>query len=339
MAALNGSALVPIGSSHFTAWDPDNHTIPGPLSSVSPSPTDPSPSPDPISSSSPAPTSPPITPVTSVSTSVNATDLIRVEISIFVVTYVGSNSDTVTTEQLDQASMVTFRFLDDFLEAAFRPLAHEIRYDSIVGVRPDHFHEDIEFILEGRFLNTTTRVPTSQELDSLIRDAFNPPYIETMLIMLENLPDSNPYSRTSSVLFRRGLLESQESSSNTSKVVGITSAFLAALFVTGVVAAHRWGMCNRCSKYLMKKKSTSVKLSHSNTNQLVDTTSSSSTDDDPTERLKEHDENLCRPINEDMMDDSVDEDDSTVDQRSSLRDPLFHEASEPRKSHSRRSNV
>lgn len=333
----DGPALVP--STPFTSWLPGNITLPGSLNSASPSPTKPSPSPDPISSLSPAPTGRPNTPVTSVSTAVNASDLLRVEISIFVVTYVGSHSDSVTTEQLDQVSMVTFRFLDDYLKSAFQPLANEIQYDSIVGVRPDHFNEDIEFIMEGRFLNTTTHVPTTAELDSLVEDAFNEPYVETLLIMLENLPDGNPYSKTSSVLFRKGLLDNQSSSSNTSKVAGITSAFLAAFLVTGVVIAHRWGMCNFCSKFLITEKSTSFKPHQSESDQLVDTTSNASADDDPTECLKENDENLCRPIDDGMMDDSVDGDDMTVDQGSSLHDPLFHEASEPRKSHSRRSNV
>jgi hypothetical protein len=218
---------------------------------------------------------------------------------------------------MNEAEMITLTFIDDYLQQNFE-LVTATTYDSLVGSRtafsPDF--TELDYIASARFGQTSEYVPPTSELDLLVEIALSQPQVQTLLIMLRNLPQDNPYSKTSEVTYKRDTNKSSEKSSSgmsTGGIVGVTSAFLFTFIITGAAFAHRCGLLNPCREY---KRAPQADIKSKDIEVLSNCTSSV---ESPSTRL-DGDDYRSRIIDED---EDIEITFETSSQEEHSHDPLF----------------
>jgi hypothetical protein len=192
----------------------------------------------------------------------------QVVVSPFQVTYDIVAMTALSGQHIDEVVDVTFLYINTYLTNSFSS-NKQVMYDSLVGSRTAHSTDftEIQCMATAQFVNPsdeTMLIPTTSDIDSLLQVAFNPPIVETLLIMLQNLPANNPYSKVSQVLYTQIALQNsipsgdqQPSSSDgkgTATTAGVTGAVLVACLVTGLVALYRHGMLDKIRLTIDKTK-------------------------------------------------------------------------------------
>lgn len=195
-----------------------------------------------------------------VAPSLSATAVLqRVTLPPFKVSFAlsGGATTSVTTEHMLEVVELTLTYIHDFYSLTFELLPSSL-YDSLEGTRTGYAPDfsSMDFAATARFLpnDQTTRVlPTATDLDTLLVSAFQLPAVETMLIMLQNLPMDNPYCKTTLVSYNAITATNNEvnggdKSNSFGAIVGVASAVLVACLVTGAVATYRWSGGRRGNK-------------------------------------------------------------------------------------------
>jgi len=158
----------------------------------------------------------------------------------FSVTYDNVESGgTPSEEDYAEAAEVTVTYLEEFLKSS---LAFEDSYlESLnltvsgIGTGPVR----IGYFGDATFSEESTFVPTQEQLDELIDTALQQPISETLLMMLNNLPEDNPFSKTTNVEYSNSAQPSEPEPLATQLVssTGIVSAVIGASVVVVAVAA------------------------------------------------------------------------------------------------------
>jgi len=153
---------------------------------------------------------------------------------------------------------VTFMFISNYLTSSFS-VDKQIAYESLIGFHMAHSTDfkTIQFMATAKFLkpsDATIFIPSTADVDLLLKISFNQPVVTTLLTMLQNLPGTNPYSQTTAVLCAQAAIptsmpSSRQQSSETGKGVpataSITGAILAVCLFTAIVSFYRWGFIDK----------------------------------------------------------------------------------------------
>ena len=164
---------------------------------------------------------------------------------------------SIEEEQMEEVTIVTLKFLGDVLEEVFEMADDKnIDFEYISGSRTDvsSDYQIFYYSVSAQFHEMSKIVPLMTDIDALFADvAFQAPANETLLILLKNLPASNPYSKTTEIYF--GIVSessTEDEGLGVTGIVSIASAFMVTLCITGVALAHRMG-CTKERKRLRNK--------------------------------------------------------------------------------------
>jgi hypothetical protein len=195
--------------------------------------------------------------------------LMQIPLSQFQVTYsvVSVTSTAVSTENLMEVVDNTFLFINNFLASSFGA-GNQIAYESLIGFHTAHSTDfkTIQFMATAQFLepsNAATFIPNTSDLDLLLQRAFNQPTVKALLLLLQNLPVTNPFSQATEVQYALVAMPTSAPSnkdqssdagarSSVATTTGIAGAIFVAVFITGLVAFYRRGMFDK--KLIAKKE-------------------------------------------------------------------------------------
>lgn len=156
--------------------------------------------------------------------------------------FVGTDPD-LTNVNFQQASAVTANYINDYM-IAFFDFADETNLVD-VETRIDNFLTDpvrIGFDVKYRFGEDSTRVPSQQQLDNLLIQAFQQPNVQALLFALRGLPASNPFSTAVDVSYTSEdgtVFLEERSTMSTAGVIATAAACLLVASVAGLVATNR----------------------------------------------------------------------------------------------------
>jgi len=172
---------------------------------------------------------------------------IEVEASPFRVMYdLKSTVNKVDEESLEEVTKVTLEFLGDVLSEIFAMVDdRNIDFKYVVGARTDvsSNFKVFDYLVSAHFHPTSEVVPLINDIDALLDDiAFEAPAVETLLLLLHNLPKQNPYSQTTHVYYEMVRDEEPaEDGLSTTGIATMAGAFVIAIVVTGAAVARRKG--------------------------------------------------------------------------------------------------
>jgi hypothetical protein len=109
----------------------------------------------------------------------------------------------VTEEQLGAAAVVTLDYLEMYFQGQYAGNA-DTAFSKLNGTVTDFQLDappDIAFDLELLFNETSSFVPSKQEIDILMGLAFDVQFVQPLKNALRQLPESNPFSGTQSVVY------------------------------------------------------------------------------------------------------------------------------------------
>lgn len=171
----------------------------------------------------------------------------------FQVTYnIHGTGTNPTSEQIYAAVNITVAYINEYFLKMFE-VNSLVTYVSLKGsltaISPDF--TEISYNATALFARDSMFVPSMQDLDMLLVTAFQQPGVQTLLVMLQQLPSDNSYSQTLQASYKPAAIPTTGTSSsrNTGAIAGITSAFLVTFFVAGVVVAYRGGAFGWNKKY------------------------------------------------------------------------------------------
>lgn len=146
---------------------------------------------------------------------------------------------------MDAAVDVTLRYLNQYFTNTF-DLVDATRYDTLEGARTGFSADfrNIEYLVSTFFQPTSVFIPSPAEMDTLIETAFQQPAVNDLLLMLEDLPADNPFSKTTDVQYSIVQRRSSDGGRNINSGL-LSGAFLIAFVVTGAAAAHRTGVLDK----------------------------------------------------------------------------------------------
>ena len=150
----------------------------------------PTPGPDPTPV--PAPTQPPV-PIDDV-----------IPLSDFTITYNIAGGEVPGDESFDEAGDVTALYIEEIIRANFE-FSDEISVLSVTTtpLETATAPTEITFATTIEFDPDSLVVPSAGELDVLMATIFQQPTVQTLYLLLRNLPTDNPFSRTDSVGYSR----------------------------------------------------------------------------------------------------------------------------------------
>lgn len=105
-------------------------------------------------------------------------------------------SDSYTEQQFSTAQRITQQFLDDYVSMQFadkKKTGIDKLTSKVLEVNAGS-PPDAAFGLEIKFNESSTFVPSNQEVDVLIESAFMDPAVQELITALQNLPLDNPFS-------------------------------------------------------------------------------------------------------------------------------------------------
>jgi hypothetical protein len=186
------------------------------------------------------------------------------------VRYTLSSPDQPTQEDLFQAENMTIAFVNDVISANFDfSDGIEIEKLDTVAVKNSADPAQISFETSIKYTSGSLDVPTQADMNALVASVFEQPTVQTLLLLLNNLPADNPFSTTTSTTFiNQGfgsqvigpLPGSRMYSTNTSTnntmtglgIAAIASTCVVGLLLGGIVLLRRSDYANTLGKYPQK---------------------------------------------------------------------------------------
>jgi len=138
-----------------------------------------------------------IEPVGARGSSSNSTESVAISVAPFWVTYAISGVDPSETQQKD-AESITLEYLEQFLWTSFD---HDFKFEALSGFTLDSTASlpRVSYSVTILFLPGYAPPPTKAEVERVVQTAFQQPMVQALVLELRTLPETNPFSSTSSV--------------------------------------------------------------------------------------------------------------------------------------------
>jgi len=120
----------------------------------------------------------------------------EVDASTFFVLYDFLGTEPLPTDaQYQQAAAVTANYINDYM-IAFFDFSDDTNLENVQTRINDFLNDPIRigFDVNYRFGGDSTRIPSQQQLDNLLIQAFQQPNVQALLLALRGIPGSNPFS-------------------------------------------------------------------------------------------------------------------------------------------------
>lgn len=134
-------------------------------------------------------------------------------------------TDNYTVDEFGAAQNVTIHFLEDYVKMQFAGNNETELLECTGGVLMVNQSSPLptaEFGIDIIFANTSSFVPSQQEVDILIESAFRDPTLRKLVAALQSLPSSNPFSGTTSISYTQVVGNNTRSAAFIARVRGYT---------------------------------------------------------------------------------------------------------------------
>lgn len=202
-----------------------------------------------------------------------------IEITRFSVEYDFSQGTSPSEQDFKEAEAVTMAYIEEYLNSFF-DFKDEVTVDSI-SINPVTTLNNpvqIQYDATVEFLKSSSLIPSALELDNLMMAAFQLPAVQTLLLLLGNLPEQNPFSSTGKVAYSR-LPRVGEGQIALATGQGLSVVGIAALVTTVALVCAIGGACTvqKCSEsaLLQRYKLTALddRIHGVHTMEVIDSTS------------------------------------------------------------------
>jgi len=185
-----------------------------------------------------------------------------VTLSAWKLEYALTSNQDPSDEDFAEAIAVTTEYLEEFMDSFFR-FSEDVNFESmeVVSTGTTTNPVTIEFSTSIKFADDSVFFPSASELDVLLSSAFQQPTVQTYLLLLRNLPRSNPFQTTQTVAqsviqsgtdFGSQIITSGEgegSSVSATAAVGIAGVLVLLFSLAGYVTVRRSHVSNPRGKY------------------------------------------------------------------------------------------
>ena len=137
-------------------------------------------------------------------------------------------------------------YIEDFITSFFE-FTDEITLEDVTisPVSRSNTPLQIRFDTRIRFAADSLLIPSTEELDNLLLSAFQEPAVSTLLILLGNLPQENPFSTTQSVSYimvptTRSQSQTASGSLSSLGIGALAASISLVLGMCGVMAIRRF---------------------------------------------------------------------------------------------------
>jgi hypothetical protein len=204
-------------------------------------------------------------------TSFSGPTLNTIELDPYAVRYTLSSPISPSQENLFQAESLTITFINDVIDANFG-FSNDIALKDIstIAVKNSANPAQIDYRTNITFTGNSVDVPTKAELNALVASMFEQPTVETLVLLLNNLPSDNPLSTTTEASFINQAFGSQrivdppksrlyntpptERSVTGLGIAAIASTCVVGILLGGIVLLRRSDYGNSLGKYPNKRR-------------------------------------------------------------------------------------